>query len=405
MLDFGTSPPEITSAKMYTGPGSGPLLAAAAAYDSLAAQLNSFSTGYFSVIADLQGESWTGRASAAMAAAASRYAQWAAVTAGQVERAAGQARAAAAAYESARAAIVPPVVVTANRARLASLAATNVLGQNTPAIAATEFEYAEMWAQDTLGMYGYATSAATATQLSPFQQPPTTTTGGAGQAAAVVGSVGAAGASHSQTMLSQLLAELPQQLGGLSTGAAAALPAQADPLLPLAGIEAVNILLGPTSFGLQTARTVSAVGSFALAGNAYQLTHGNLGVGAAGAAAPVLAKEAVPAPEPAAAGGRQAVLAHLGGDAPPVGQLSVPPAWADATPAAAASVDPVWLADTDLADVAPDGAVADAPGAAPAMGMGPMAAMMGAAAGRQSVAGALRIAPDRFKMPRPSFGG
>ncbi|WP_234825703.1 PPE family protein, partial [Mycolicibacter senuensis] len=164
-MDFGTSPPEITSAKIYTGPGSGPLLAAAAAYDSLAAQLNSFSTGYLSVIADLQGENWAGRASAAMAAAATRYAEWAAVTAGQVERAAGQARAAAAAYENARAAIVPPMVVTANRARLANLAATNILGQNTPAIAATEFEYAEMWAQDTLGMYGYATSAATATQL------------------------------------------------------------------------------------------------------------------------------------------------------------------------------------------------------------------------------------------------
>lgn len=403
MLDFGTSPPEITSAKIYTGPGSGPLLAAAAAYDSLAAQLNSFSTGYLSVIADLQGENWAGRASAAMAAAATRYAEWAAVTAGQVERAAGQARAAAAAYENARAAIVPPVVVTANRARLASLAATNILGQNTPAIAATEFEYAEMWAQDTLGMYGYATSAAMATQLSPFQQPPPTTTGGAGQVAAVAGSVAGAGASNSQSLLSQLLAELPQQLGGLSTGAAAAMPAQVDPLLPLAGIEAVNILLGPTSFGLQTARTVSAVGSFALAGNAYLITHGNAGVGAAGAAAPVLAKEAAPVPEPA--GGRHAVLAHMGGDAPPVGQLSVPPAWADATPAGAASEDPVWLADADLPDVSPDGVMADVPGAAPAMGMGPMAAMVAGAVGRQSVAGALRVAPDRFKMPRPSFGG
>lgn len=402
------SPPEVTSAKIYAGPGSGPLLAAAASYDALAAQLNTFAAGYFSVIADLQGESWTGRASAAMAAAATRYAEWAAATAGQVERAAGQARAAAAAYENARLAIVPPALVTANRTRLAGLAATNILGQNTPAIAATEFEYADMWAQDSLGMYGYAASASTATQLPAFQPPPPTTSpaGGAAQAAAVAGSAGATGVSNSQNFLSQLLAGLPQQLGGLSTGAASALPAQADPLLPLAGIEAMNILLGPASFGMQTARTIAAVGSFSLAGNAYMLTHGNAGIGAASAVAPVLAKEAAPVAEAGAAANRPAVLAHMGGEAAPVGQLSVPPAWADATPVGAATKEPVWLSDAELADASEGGAVADIPGASPAVGMGPMAAMMaGGAAGRQTVAGALRVAPSRFKMPRPSCGG
>lgn len=408
MLDFGISPPEITSAKVYTGPGSGPLLAAAAAYDGLAAQLNSFSTGYFSVIADLQGQSWAGPASAAMAAAATRYAEWAAATASQVERAAGQARAAAAAYENARAAIVPPPLVTANRSLLANLAATNILGQNTPAIAATEFEYAEMWAQDTLGMYGYASSAATATQLPAFQPPPPTTNpaGGAAQAAAVAGSAGAAGASNSQASLSQLLTALPQQLGGLSTGAATALPAQADPFLPLDLVAAMNVLLGPASFGMQTARTVSAIGSFSLAGNAFLLTHGNAGIGSAGATGPVLVNEATPPAGPGA-DDRHEVLAQMGGDAPPVGGLSVPQAWADATPAAAASEDPVWLSEADLADTSQDGSVAEMPGASPAMGMGPVAAMMAGAgaAGRQSVAGALRVAPSRFKMPRPSCGG
>ncbi|MGV0624842.1 PPE family protein [Mycolicibacter minnesotensis] len=406
MLDFGTSPPEIISAKIYTGPGSGPLLAAAAAYDALAAQLNSYSAGYFAVIADLQGESWTGRAAAAMAAAATPYAQWAAVTASQVERAAGQARAAAATYETARAAIVPPVQVTANRSRLASLAASNVFGQNTPAIAVTEFEYAEMWAQDTLAMYGYASSAATATQLQPFQPPPPTTNpvGGAAQAAAVAGSAGAAGVSNAQVMASQGLAGLPQQLGVLATGPAAALPAQANPWLPLDVIAAVNILLGPTSFALQTARTISSVGSFALAGNAYLITHGNAGAGAANEARPVLVQEASPVAEP---GTGNAVLAHMGGDTVPVGQLSVPPAWADATPVGAATTDPVWLSDEELAGALPleAGAGPEMGGASPAMGMGPMAAMMGAAAGRQSVASVLRVGPSRFKMPRPSCGG
>lgn len=48
----------------------------------------------------------------------------------------------------------PPVVAT-NRAQLAGLVATNFLGENTPAIAATEAQYQEMWAQDVAAMSGY----------------------------------------------------------------------------------------------------------------------------------------------------------------------------------------------------------------------------------------------------------
>ncbi len=57
---------------------------------------------------------------------------------------------------------VPPAVVAANRTQLATLVATNVLGQNTAAIAATEAQYGEMWAQDAAAMYGYAGSSAVA---------------------------------------------------------------------------------------------------------------------------------------------------------------------------------------------------------------------------------------------------
>ena len=51
---------------------------------------------------------------------------------------------------------VPPPVIAANRTQLASLTATNIFGQNTPAIAANEAQYGEMWAQDAAAMYGYA---------------------------------------------------------------------------------------------------------------------------------------------------------------------------------------------------------------------------------------------------------
>jgi PPE-repeat protein len=57
------------------------------------------------------------------------------------------------------------------------LVATNLFGQNTPAIAATETLYAEMWAQDATAMYGYAGTSASATTLTPFTPAPQTITG------------------------------------------------------------------------------------------------------------------------------------------------------------------------------------------------------------------------------------
>jgi PPE-repeat protein len=62
-------------------------------------------------------------------------------------------------------------VIAANRALLAVLVATNFLGQNTPAIAATEALYLEFWAQDAAAMYNYAGSSAAATQLDELPQP------------------------------------------------------------------------------------------------------------------------------------------------------------------------------------------------------------------------------------------
>jgi len=65
---------------------------------------------------------------------------------------------------------LPPNAVVANRTRLSTLIATNFLGHNTPAIAATEAQYEEMWAQDVAAMFGYAgnsTSSSMDTKLAP----------------------------------------------------------------------------------------------------------------------------------------------------------------------------------------------------------------------------------------------
>lgn len=147
------------------------MLAAANAWDGLAAVLNAAAVSYGTVIAGLAVESWLGPASASMAAAAAPYAGWLSAAAMRAERTATQARTAAAAYETAFAMTVPPALIAANREQLMSLAATNLLGQNSPAIEALQAEYAEMWAQDAAAMLGYAASSEAASTLLPFTAP------------------------------------------------------------------------------------------------------------------------------------------------------------------------------------------------------------------------------------------
>jgi PPE-repeat protein len=177
-MSFMMFPPEINSGLMYSGAGSGPLMAAASAWDELAADLEATATSYQTVIEQLTGTTWLGPSSARMAAATAPFVDWLAVSAGQAAATGAQAKLAAAAYEGAFTATVPPAVVAANRALLAALVATNFLGQNTPAIAATEAQYMEMWVQDGLTMDTYATISQQAVVL-PQQSPaPTTSDGG-----------------------------------------------------------------------------------------------------------------------------------------------------------------------------------------------------------------------------------
>src|ERR1700692_2300836 len=206
-MDFGALPPEINSGRMYSGPGSAPMLAAAAGWDQLSGDLYSAAASYSSVISGLTGGSWKGPAAASMAAAAATYVAWMGAAATQAEQAATQARAAASAFESAFAATVPPPLIAANRAQLAMLVATNFLGINPPAIMATEVHYAEMWAQDAAAMYGYAGSSAAAATLTPFAAPPATTT------------VSQAAGTGTSAPLSQLVTSVPAALQGLASPA------------------------------------------------------------------------------------------------------------------------------------------------------------------------------------------
>ncbi|MDQ2628518.1 MAG: PPE family protein [Actinomycetota bacterium] len=236
-MDFGALPPEINSGRMYSGPGSGPMLAAAAAWEALAAELSSTASSYNSVVTSLA-QAWSGPTAAAMSSAAQPYWGWMGSTAAQAAQSSAQARAAAAAYDAAFAATVPPPLIEANRSLLLSLIATNILGQNTAAIAATELEYAAMWAQDAAAMYGYAGVSASATTLPSFAPPPQTTNpAGLHAQSAAAGQAATGAGAQAQSSLTQLISLVPQVLQGMAVSGSA----QAEPTAIL------DFLAGPLS--------------------------------------------------------------------------------------------------------------------------------------------------------------
>ncbi|KAA1431939.1 PPE domain-containing protein [Mycolicibacter arupensis] len=203
-MNFAALPPEVNSGLMYTGAGSGPLLAAASAWSGLAAELHAAAAGYESVLAELTSTGWHGPSSAAMIAAATPFVAWLNTAAGQAEKTAQQAQGAVAAYEAAFAMTVPPSAVAANRAQLLTLMATNVLGQNAAAIAATEAQYGEMWAQDATAMYGYSALATAARELEPFAPPPQTS-----NPAGPLSHDGSSAANLAQTVAGRLASAAP----------------------------------------------------------------------------------------------------------------------------------------------------------------------------------------------------
>ncbi|MCV7009800.1 PPE family protein [Mycobacterium gordonae] len=171
-MDFVVAPPEVTSALIAHGPGSGSLLAAATAWEALEEDLTATAHGFSSVVSNLA-QVWQGVPATAMAELAFSYSSWLRDAATAAAHAAGQATAAAAAYDAARAATVPLEALAGNRTQLFSLVASNLLGLNAPAIAATEADYEQMWATDVAAMSDYyAGASAAVAQLTPWRPAP-----------------------------------------------------------------------------------------------------------------------------------------------------------------------------------------------------------------------------------------
>ena len=344
MVDFGALPPEFNSARMYSGPGSSSLQAAASAWNGLAAELQSAAQGYDTVITQLSSDEWTGTASAAMASAAQPYVTWMQQTAAEAEQAATQARAAAAAYEQAFAATVAPPLIAANRAETAQAVQANVFGQYTPLIAQLEAQYGQMWAQDAAAMYSYAGQSASAAQVTPFAAPAATTNPGgtANQSAAVSQATATSAASSSQSILQQLTSSMPSSLQSLASPAATS--AATTTTTPFQSLW--SFLFGTTALATNLSALVTSYSPYAaLFYNTEGLPYfsvgmGNFGVqiaksaGMLGGALPA----AVPPPALGGLGGLGAALgggagagahsvAAISGGAGSVGKLAVPASW------------------------------------------------------------------------------
>ena len=317
-MDFAVLPPEINSARMYAGPGAGPMLAAASAWDGLAAELHSAASSYQSAITSLTAGPWLGPSSATMAAAAAPYVTWMQTAAAQAEQTANQAIAAAAAYEAAFAETVPPPVIAANRSYLAALVASNIFGQNTAAIATTETQYAEMWAQDTGAMQSYAGASAAATKLQSFSSPSSSTAdGGQTEQAAAVSRASGTSAGNVQNAVSSF-----SPVSNLAAPAAAA-----DPMTDLNFVaDLSSVFVDPTGTALSTVSLPYDIVGALTGFHTDDIVSGWAGIeswpgyaAAPPSSFPVITNLAAP------------VSANLA-DATSVGRLSVPATWAAAAP-------------------------------------------------------------------------
>jgi PPE-repeat protein len=388
MMDFAALPPEINSGRMYAGAGATSLLAAATAWQSLADELHAAAASYGSILATLTSGPWTGASSITMAAAAAPYVTWLSATGEQAQQAAAQATAAVSAYETAYSATVPPPLIEANRSLLATLVATNVLGQNTPSIAATEALYAEMWAQDAAAMYGYAGASATATQITAFTTPPQTTNpGGLGtQTVAAAQSAGTSGGTDAETIMSsgpQLISGMPQALQSLSSPQAlSGVTSTAPDTSSTSALSTLNTLSTPLRMAMTPMSMLSRLfmaGSTATAAKAATTAANELGAvqtAGIGSGAGVSALANIGA----MSSGSPPVAAGLG-SATSVGALSVPSTWTGMAPTTSSAASALPFSGT--VSPAPAGASSSMPPMMPITTMG----------GRPATA-----APTRFEL-------